>query len=839
MYVKLELKIININMRIAFFALIFLYFCSSYGQLLKGRTMSSSGEPLPFATLHIKGTTLGTTSNANGFYQLKLKEKGKYFFVVQHIGFQKIEKELIIDEVLEEDFILSPEVLELREVVVSSDSEDPAYRVIRKAIEKRKYYEKEVKAYLCDVYIKGVQRLDTFPDKIFGVKLDLDTGIVYLSESISELKFQQPNQINERMISSKVSGNNRAFSWNQASDMLINLYENSFVIDGLSERGFVSPIATNAMLFYDYELKGVIQEDDRLINKIKLLPKRKNDPVFDGYIYIEENTWRIHSVDALLVKSRGIEFVDSLTLHQVFARVENDIMMPFSQRFGFQFDVFKIRGSGYFNAIYSNYKIEPNYELINENRPAGSAPLFAKKEFTNEIMRVEEGSNEKDSAYWASVRPIPLSAVEIRDYEVKDSISVVKESKEYQDSVDVEKNKITAGKILLAGHTISRTYEGKRYDFPSAIQAIQYNTVEGFALDFRFGYRFYTEDDRMKYRISPSVRYGVSNEKFHAKTDIYYRKLDQKFTSFFGGGGRYVSQINESNPVAPFSNTVTALFFGESFVKLFEKGFVYGGFQQELVNGLLFTGRLEYANRTQLFNTADFSFSDSINFQPNQPINAELSDTSFPAHQALVADFTFRIRFGQKYQTRPDRRLIYKPKTPEIFVRYKKGLPVLGSDVNFDQMEISVTDDIRFGLVGVSEWHVSTGGFLNKRELPFINYQHFNGNRLWYARADGLRQFQLLDYYQYSTRGKYFEAHYEHHFNEFILNKVPLIRNLNWQTVASVHYLTTKAAGDYWEFGVGIEHIFKFLRIDYFRAVQNGQLDSPVANQAIRFGFGF
>ena len=827
-------------MRALLFTLSFISVFIASAQIITGKTLDEKGEPLPFATLHIKGTTNGTTSNSSGIYELKVPN-GQHTVIAQHIGYKKVEKAITVSGRTSMDFTLEPEALQLQEVVVSSDAEDPAYRIIREAIKKRKYYEKEVNAYACDVYIKGAQRLDTFPEKIMGIKLTLDTGIVYLSESISTLKFMQPDKVNERMISSKVSGNNQAFSWNQASEMLINMYENSFELQGLSERVFISPIANNAFLFYDYELKGTIQEGDLLINKIQLLPKRAADPVFDGYIYIIEKEWRIHSVDALITKSRGIDFVDSLTLNQVFAEADHGIWMPITQQFGFQFDVFKIKGSGYFNAVYSNYEVEPNYELIAEknNRTIPTAPtLFSKKDFSNEIMFVEEGSNEKDSIYWKNVRPIPLNNVEIRDYHVKDSIRVVKESKAYKDSVDTERNKLTIGKLLLSGYTIHRTYDEKRFDFPTVLTSFQYNTVEGAVTNLGFSYNR-MKDDQLKFQISPSIRYGFSNEKFHARTSFWYRTQDKKFTSYFGGFGRYVSQINESNPVAPFPNTMNALFFGESFVKLFEKGYVYGGFRQELVNGLLLTARVEYANRTQLFNTADFSFRDSTNFEPNQPVNVELADTSFPQHQALVADFNFRIRFGQKYQTRPDRKITYKPKTPEFYVRYKKGFGVLGSDVKFDQWEVSVTDDMSFGLVGTSQYYISTGGFFRKDELPFINYQHFNGNRLSYARVDGLRQFQLLDYYFFSTNDNYLEAHYEHHFNGFIINKFPLIRKLRWQTVASAHYLTTPAAGNYVELGIGIEHIFKFMRIDYFRAVQNGNIDNPVAAQAIRFGFGF
>lgn len=809
----------------------------SGAQQISGRTLDTKGEVIPFATIHIKGTTKGTTSNGEGNYFLKLPA-GEHVIIAQHIGYQKIEKAVSVSGDVSLDFEFKPEVLKLREVVVSSDAEDPAYRVIREAQKKRKYHRDEVNAYACDVYIKGLQRLDTFPDKILGIKLTLDTGIVYLSESISELKYMQPNNINERMISSKVSGNNRAFSWNQASDMLINMYDNQFMLEGLSERAFVSPIANNAMLFYDYELMGVIQEDDLLINKIKLHPKRKNDPVFDGHIYIIEDQWRIYSVDALLTKSRGIEFVDSLTLSQSFAKATDDIWMPFSQRFGFQFNVFKIKGSGYFNAVYSDYKVEPKNQGAKGGQTDAPPPLFSKTDFSNEIMFVEEGSNEKDSAYWDSVRPIPLSQTEVIDYHTKDSIRVVKESKSYMDSVDTERNKLSVGKLLLSGYTVHRSYDGRRFSFPTILSSFQYNTVEGAVTDLGFRYSR-TQDRRLKYSISPSIRYGFSNEKLHAKTTFWYRTLDHKFTSFAGGAGRYVSQLNESNPVDEFSNTVSALFFAWSPIKLFEKGFVYGEFRQELVNGLFFIGRVEYANRSTLQNTASFTWADSVRFDSNTPTNAEILDTSFPLHQALTLNLRMRVRFNQKYQTRPDRKITYKPKTPDLWIRYEKGFNALGSDVSYDQIEISANDDMSFGLVGQSQWNVAVGGFLNNSKMSFVDFKHFNGNTLFYSRIDGLRQFQLLDNYQFSTRKSYVEAHYEHHFNEFILNKIPLVRNLNWQTVASAHYLRTDAAGDYFEVGVGIEHIFKFMRIDYFRAFSNGKLQPFVANQAIRFGFGF
>src|SRR5690606_4783505 len=98
---------------------------------------------------------------------------------------------------------LSPEAYNLNEVTIRASGKDPAYEMVRSAIRKRKYHLNEVKAYSCQVYIKGLGRLTEVPNKMLGIKVsDVEPGIVYLSESVSELHFQQPNKIRERMISS-------------------------------------------------------------------------------------------------------------------------------------------------------------------------------------------------------------------------------------------------------------------------------------------------------------------------------------------------------------------------------------------------------------------------------------------------------------------------------------------------------------------------------------------------------------------------------------------------------------------------------------------------------------
>ncbi|WP_425390292.1 DUF5686 and carboxypeptidase regulatory-like domain-containing protein [Ekhidna sp.] len=825
---------------LAFFTILYIHAFSQTG--IRGFTKSASGEPLPFSTVYIKGTTNGTTSNSEGQYFLKTPP-GSHTIVAQHVGYKVFEKQVTIsqNQTIRYDFELSEQALQLKEVIVTAGDEDPAYRVIREAIKLRKFYESEVKAFKTDAYLKGLFRLDDKPDKILGQQVTVDTGILYLSESVSRFSFELPDKVSERMISSKVSGNEQGFSFNRASDFNINAYNKFIDLD--MEREFVSPIAPQSFLFYDFEWLGFFEENGKLINKIKVIPKRSTDPVFEGIVYIVEDEWRFHTIDLFVTKARGLEFIDSLKINQVFAPTEYDIWMPISQKYSFRFGAFGFKGSGYYIGVYSNYEVEPNYEAYRKadlyEQKFGEKEekdLFVEKDFTPEVLVVEEGSNERDTTYWRNIRPVPLTTVEAEDYQVKDSIRLVKESVPYKDSVDAERNKITLGKIFLSGFTHFNSVEEKYWSLPAVISIFQFNTVEGFVPEIQPTI-WKQIDGRTKYWIRPAIRYGFSNEKFNAKLEGSYRKLDNKFTRFYAGGGRYISQFDESESITPFINSYVTLVNGENFMKIFQKSFGYFRYQQEVKNGILLNTKLEYAQRDTLTNTTDFTWAseEKTNFTSNQPANMELAQTGFDRHQALVFDMTFRFRFKQTYATRPDRKFVYSSKYPEVYVTYRKGIKTLGSDVNFDFVEVKVTDEMSLGLVGTSNYAIAAGGFLNDKSITFVDFRHFSGNQTSLSQVDEPLKFELLPFYQFSTTKPFFEAHYEHHFNEFIFNKIPLVKKLNLQAVAAANYLTNETIGQYVELGAGIEHIFKFMRVDYYWAFRNGDF----FGSGLRIGVGF
>ncbi|MCC6373005.1 MAG: carboxypeptidase-like regulatory domain-containing protein [Bacteroidia bacterium] len=788
--------------------ILFGFVAYSQSYVLSGK-ISGDKEALPFATIMVKGTTMGTNSNANGLYTLKLNA-GVYEIVYQYIGFTKktIRVDLNGDKQLNVELIA--EGVSLKEVEIKA-GEDPSYPIIRKAIKKRKYYLNQVDAYTCKAYIKGLQRINSLPKnlksliKISGGDLS-DTadmkGVVYLSESESKYHFRKPDDEKEIMFSSKVSGDNKSFSFNQLSDMKMNFYNNLVEISNLSDRPFTSPIHDNAFLFYKFYLLGTITGDGKTINKIKVVPKRKTDPCFNGIIYIQDSTWRITGADLMLTKDAKIDFVDTLYIKQLFSPVLGDsIWMPVTLNFGFDFKAFGFKGKGFFNANIKEYDL---------------APVYPKKFFKNEVLKVEEGANKKDSLYWETNRAVPLTQEEVNDYRQKDSIAKVRGTDRYKDSVDKKNNRFKFNDAFM-GYTYNNSKKNLSISLPGIItNGVQYNTVEGLNLSYRFSINKSYEDYR-RYSIYGRSRYGFSNKLWGGELGFNYLIKPEKFRSFGVKLKSIAEQYNQMDPISPLINSLYTLLLNKNYMKIFRETGVEANYYSELVNGVYLSSIVRYMQRDPLKNTTNLLLIDDkhLLFTSNDPRHSFNHDSLFSTNRALTAEITFQIRFKQKYYTMPHQKIISGSKYPKLNVTYKRAFPVLGTSADYDLLSASLNDDIKLGLFGKFSYRLRGGGFLDTKKLYFMDFKYFLGNQTIFNTNDYLSSFRLLPYYIFSADRWFGEAHGEHHFNGFIINKIPLIKKLKVQEVVGAHFLTSNKLDYYYELNFGLEKIFKVIRIDY------------------------
>ncbi len=132
------------------------------------------------------------------------------------------------------------------------------------------------------------------------------------------------------------------------------------------------------------------------------------------------------------------------------------------------------------------------------------------------------------------------------------------------------------------------------------------------------------------------------------------------------------------------------------------------------------------------------------------------------------------------------------------------------------------------------KYKIGIGGFLNNKKVFIQDYQHFNGNRTT-AASEYVNSFQLAKYYANSTTAKFYAiGHIEHHFNGLLTNKIPLFKKLNWNLIAGSNTFYVNNKNNYAEVFIGLENIFKILRVDFVAAYANGNKGLT----GIRIGFG-
>ena len=789
-----------------------------------GEITDTKGEKLPYVNIYLENSFTGTTSNQEGNYELEISQPGDYTIVYQFLGYKTQKKQVNIQSFpYTINVSLAEESTSLEEVVINSD-ENPADRVIRKAIANRKKNLAKVEAYTADFYSRGIWKIENAPEKILGQEVGdlgggLDStrsGIVYLSETKSKIKFKAPDDFHEKIIASKVSGDDNGFSLNSAQDADFTFYNNTIELNA----ELVSPIADYAFNYYDYKLEGIFYDDlGNLVNKIKVIPKRPKDRVFSGTIYILEDSWEIYGIELTTTgESTQITPIETLVFKQNFTYSEKDeLWVKLSQTVEFTWKIFGIGGNGRFSAVYSDYDFNPQ---------------FTREDFSNEILSFAENANEKDSMYWEKIRPIPLTTEEVDDYIRKDSIQERKNSRVYKDSVDQVRNKFKITDPLF-GYSYRNSFKQYSWNISGPIEGIRYNTVQGWNTTVNANFTKWEEDYNKYWGLNASANYGLADDRLRVKGG-FIKKFNNKSKPYFTlNGGIEAKQINDTEPISTLVSSVASILFDKNYLKIYDRTFVEARYSEEIFNGFRLYANASFERRSALFDNPEI-IEDEGEFTANNPLAPNDFDSApFEDHNIAKIGITGRINFDQKYYNYPDGKYnVTNSDYPTLYFSYEKGFAATVDDYNFDHFKMMANQRVSLQNKGDFEYSLKGGKFLNGENISLVDHQHFNGNLTHVKLDPSINQFNLLPYYGYSANDTYGELHAEHNFKGYLLGKIPLLRSLNFNTVIGVNSLWTTGNKPYSEYSVGISNIgfgkYRILRVDYVKAYQGGWQDSGV-----------
>jgi len=795
---------------------------------VEGLIIDEEKVPLGFVNIFIQGTSIGTVSNAEGYFQIDIphpQAKLEFRFVGYETYFTTLNQ---TDSSRFLHVQMKPRDALLQEAVINAQG-NLADGIMRQVIQNRAQWDIEAKDYACDVYIKGLQRAEDVPDRFLGQEIEYDelgldsngSGILYLFESINELHFSAPKTYQEQIRSTQVSGENNAFSLTRASNLVLD-YNRTMVPCFDMERGVASPIGAQGFFYYSYQLEGSYYDGDKKFYRIHFEPKRKNDPAGTGILIIRDSLFYTQSIQMTLYRRNQLSILDSLQLNTEYQVFEAHYL-PVSTRLQFGLNIFNIGVTGYYFTQYLSYDFE------------GKKPLEKRPKM--EVLFIDDEANKRDSSYWANIRPVPLTPIEQSDYIKKDSIQVAQNAK--QDSAT---DKGIGWNSLWASTVFRSANRRMRFEIRGLARSLQFNTVEGLVFEPKLEIQeFFPQSKDLKGIASYSLRYGFSNTRLGGRiySERYYRtKIPLTL---------WTEAAFSSNPVdgnlgmTETWNSIYSLLLAQNNLKFYQRTRLAFGLRAKVANGLELSSGLATEVRRPLNNTTDFSFrKDRSTYTPNVLVNSE--QPNLPAHSLNLVDIGFRFTPFNRYITTPNGKRNLGSAWPTFSGKYT----VAFSDdkkatIHFQKLDLRMDWDRSLGVLGNMRISAKAGTFLDRTRVYAPDFFHFATNPSFFQRGEGrMLRFQTLTPYSYSTAKSYGQLHIQHNFDGFLLNKIPGVRKLRAREFLSMHALAVQGRKPYYEFSFGLEQLALnkkdpgLLRIEFIFGTSG-----TTVNPAFRIGYAF
>lgn len=806
--------------------------------VIKGHVRNEKSEGIPGVKIYVDSTTYGVITDYSGSFFLEVPQQKTYALRFNMLGMQDTVVQVIVDKKLTElDLILKEKTTELESVEIRTKKINVGQSIIKKVQKNRKNMAEQYVNYECNTYQKtGLEREK---HALFGADTtDQTPEKMSLIESMSKTTFIAPGTYHEQIIAqhdySDKESNTSSSSIDYFMDDIIapvqdvevdpylffektqdgdfNLYQNMINLPKISEHPITSPIGVQAFTNYTFKLINILFEDGQKIYEIEVTPRFKTAPLFSGSIYILDELWVIKSFN-LSINPAAMPFFKEFNVIQDYEEV-NGFWVPMRREFDYT-----IREEDYY--LSANTRVHHSGYAFNQT--------VQSKDFKNELSNYATDAFIKDSAFWNANRPLQLKEEELDFIAEQVRIDSIKQSEHYLDSIDAVFNKITLGDIFLNGIGLRNRFKKQEFFIEPVLGSVEFFGVGGFRYNFGGDYSKKFKNAH-QIKISPQLNYGFLNNDLKPQLAVEYTFLPLKF-------GKVEVEIGDTYEL--LTNQLSLINWALGGNSSVRNRFVGLAYRQELVNGLYGRVKFSYANKEPLgslqlgpimdyFTKIDTSGFDFI----NEPID-------FEPYKISLVELKLQYRFKQQYIIKNNEKLIIGTEYPEIEFTFRQGIPKLfNSEVQFNSIEVKVSDEINMGNYGDSRWKVIGGTFLNKKDLRIIEYKYFK-------RSDGgflsnpLNTHQSLDT-ALSTSKPYVQAFYLHHFNGFILNKIPLINRLGFESIGGLSLLMIQDANFvHNEFFVGVEKKFKirnqYLKYGFYYTGRFDNISSPY----FRFKIGF
>ena len=795
--------------RIIWLFLLSLVTILSFAQSFKGTVTDTDGKPVPYAALYLREIKSGLTTDEHGRFQTKLPV-GQYTCEVSSLGFiSQTFTFQMLNRDYEKDIVLAERTYSLPEVNITKGNEDPACSVMRKAIARAPYYRTQIKSYTAGTYLKGTGKGTAIPAVLKlskEVRKDAKEwlGKLFVLEQQQIVNFTAPNVWNN-----KVLANKNSFPEEIGVDMgitTINLYTPELF-------GKVSPLNKNAFSYYRFRLDACFVEEGQMINKIRVIPKKDDNRLLEGDLFIVEELWCISAAD-VNVRGTGLKAKIKITCKEV----QSSVFLPVSITTSSTIDImgFKAEAS-YLAAIhYKEVKTDIPQETDTDKTLKSDKTLNAatavvppkkhKYERPARIGRkdtqVDSLADKRDSLYWATIRSVPLRLEEVQSYQYKEEKIALKDSS----PGDKSEKKTSVGQVLntiMWGKTFRTSNKNAWLTLPGLSAYIpEYNFVDGFWLGVKLktGVKL---SESSTLRFVPSFYYTTARKNWIGQGELTldYAPRNRGYLSLSGGllSTDYNSESGESRLI----NSMSSSLFGHNHLKLYENAFFTVDHAIEPANGLLFSSSLSWQRRKMLDNHIRKSWFKR-DAEPNIPENTAFRP--MPENDILKASFELEYTPAHYYHMSQGKKVYEASRYPTFALKYDRAFPMSGSRylISYHLMQFSAKQKIEFGMFNRLHWSVNAGSFFDAKNLQFPDFKHFASTRILVTERSFDTGFSLLDNYVLSTNTRWAQANVSWYTPYLFLKHLPFLSRKAFDEALHLRSIVVYGRRPYTEIGYSI-----------------------------------
>ena len=797
-------------------------------------TDSITGERLPYVSLIFKGTTIGTATDGDGNFSFSALTDVKNL-EVSYLGYDTKEVKVIPGKTNNLKIKLAPNGITLNEVVVKpkkekySKKENPAVKFVKQVIASRESNDPRNHDYFqYDQYEKMVFAMNDYhpkpkkngkPGKFdflidFVDTLDVGTTILPVSEKekVESVYYRKEPKSEKRIVKgNKSSGVDEIFSRDGIQQFLNEVFREVDIFKNdipLFLQRFVSPLSTIGPNYYKYYLLDTLNVNGQECVDLGFVPFNSETFGFTGHLFVTlDSTFFVQKAILNVPKDINLNFVSGMTIEQTFKRTPDSTRIITKDDINVNFKLSEKSKGMYARRlnIYSNHSFdEPDAEQVFVFKE--SAPVITLKD-----------AYQQSEDFWISNRP--EEAIK------KNPNSVEKLMAKFR-SVPIFYITEKVVSVLVSGYIPTNKNPLKsKFEFGPMNTAISGNAIEGarfrvggttttaFSKNLFFdGYMAYgTKDEKLKY--DALVEYSFNDRKEYRKEfplnsirlEYMYdiNQLGQQYM-YASKDNMFLAWKRQKDTRATYLRQAELTYYHEHY-----NGLAYGA---------VIRNRREYATEYAVFDR----------------IGPDGTISPVKSYDMTELELKFRYAKDEKfYQTRNLRYPITFDALIFNFSHVMAKKDLLGSSYDYHRTDIGIQKRFWFSAFGYIDLITKAGKVWNKVPYPLLILP--NANLSYTIQPESYTNMNAMEF----ISDEYASWDLTYYMNGNLLNRLPLVKKLKWREVFCFRglwgHLTDKnnpmnggeglylfpngsytlGKAPYMEASIGIENIFKFLRLDY------------------------